>query len=138
VGKGEAGAAAPGLVAAEAGKKGDGWQRMKECAEQAERFAKHEGLAKDPAVPSWRDHYSPKHGRCYILVNHVNWAPGKLGDLPRHYDELWDAFEGRLLSICTDSTWATQSALYCSVQADDSPKNDCQACREFTKDRMDN
>lgn len=115
---------------------------MKECAEQTDRIAKRSGWVEgqrngDITILGWQNHYSPKFGRCYILVNYVNNRAQKAGDLPLLYDELFDAFEGRLLSICTDFK-SSKSAFWCDIQADDGPHHDCQACRQFAKDRIEN
>lgn len=127
---------------AEVETKGEDWQRTKECAEQADRIATRNGWVigqrtEDHTVMGWRNHYSPKYGRCYILVSYMNRAALKDRDRPLLFDELFDAFEGRLLSTCTDAT-NSGARLMCSIDPAESPDDDCRTCRKFTKDRMDN
>jgi hypothetical protein len=115
---------------------------MKECAEQSDRVAKRAGWVEgrrdgDLTIMGWQNHYNPKYERCYVLVSYLNHAAKTNRDLPLLYDELFDAFEGRLLSICTDAASAN-ARVFCSIQADDRPHLDCRACRQFAKDRMEN
>ena len=122
-------------------KSANDWQRMKQCAEQTDRVAKRAGWAEgqrngEVTTMGWQNHYSPKYERCYILVNYVNHRAEKNGDLPLLYDELFDAFEGGLLSVCTDAV-NSKASFFCSIQADESPHFDCRACRQFAKDRME-
>lgn len=129
-------AASPSTPGADAKKGEDSWQRMKDCAEQTDRVAKQFGWAGASGIMGWRNHYSSKYGRCYILVTYKNHEANKNPDLPPIYDELFDAFEHRTLSICTDAT-TPRANLFCSIQADPSTQFDCGTCRKFTKDRMD-
>ena len=122
--------------------KGEDYQRMKDCAEQTDRIAKRSGWVEgrrtgDTTIFGWTNHYSPKYGRCYILVNHLNHPTKDLKGFPLTYDELFDAFEGRLLSTCTDAK-TSEASWFCSIQDDDRLPGDCRACRQFAKDRMGN
>src|SRR5262249_13433567 len=120
---------------------GDRWQRMKECAQQTDRMTKQAGWVAGKregilTILGWQNHYSEKYERCYVQVNYANHAAEQNRDLAPVYDELFDAFEGKLLAICTDAKTA-QSPVFCSIQDDDSPRFDCGACRRFVKDRME-
>jgi hypothetical protein len=67
----------------------------------------------------------------------VNAEAKKNRDLPEITDALFDAFEGRLLAMCTDLPTAKAKS-FCTVQGDDGPKFDCTACRQYVNDRMQN
>jgi len=65
----------------------DDWQRMKECAEQADREAKRSGWIEgkrdgDASIVGWQNHYSPKYERCYVSVSYINHEARKDRDLP--------------------------------------------------------
>jgi hypothetical protein len=118
---------------------------MKECAEQADRAAKQAGWIEGKRVGNgegevtiigWQDHYSPKYERCYVHVTYINHSAATKPALPLLFDELYDAFERRQLSMCADVT-AKQTTVFCTVQGTDGAKFDCHACREFVNDRMD-
>jgi hypothetical protein len=112
----------------------DTWQKMKECAEQADRLTKLPGY-KDLA---WQNHYSPKYGRCYAkaireMTNSEN--------VKVQFVELVDAFEAKTLAMCSPDYLPKDKQSWCNVQDD---TNDilnwvgCDACREYIKDRMNN
>jgi hypothetical protein len=49
----------------------------------------------------WTNHYSPKYDRCYVLVSYLHkGGKAKPPGEPITYNELWDAFERKLLSTC--------------------------------------
>ena len=134
--------APPVSVQATTNKQPDNWQRMKECAEQTERDAKRGGWVEgqrngNVTTTGWRNHYSPKYGRCYVVVSYMNHAAETNHALPLSYYELYDAFEARLLSTCIDAA-TFETNMFCSTQTDHGPSFDCRACRTFTNDRMDN
>jgi hypothetical protein len=116
---------------------------MKDCAEQTDRFAKRAGWIEghregDVTVLGWRNHYSPKYEKCYVLVSYENHAATKDGSIPLLYDELYDAFEGRLASMCADARNQSPTA-FCTIQeADDTQPGNCHACQLFSKDHMSN
>ena len=114
---------------------------MRECAAQTDLVAKRSGWVEghrtgDTTIAGWQSHYSPKYQHCYVQVTYINHPAENNRDLPPLYDELWDAFEGKSLAICTDATNASASR-FCTLQ--DGPSHfDCKACREFVEDRMKN
>jgi hypothetical protein len=67
----------------------------------------------------------------------LTWANPKAeenSDLPSTYYEMWDAFEEKLLAICTDES-TKGAGFFCTVQDEEHFKN-CGHCRAFIKDRM--
>ena len=89
---------------------------MKECAAQADRVASRAGLDSDKMVLGRQNHYSPGYGRCFLQITYQN-REANSSDRPAIYYELWDAFEERLLSICTDWLFAG-SGPFCYIQDD--------------------
>ena len=85
----------------------------------------------------WQNHYSPKYGRCYVQVSYINRRAKTDRELPLFYDELMDAFEARLLAVCTDASNAG-AFMFCRVEGDENRRSDCRACRQFIRDHMDN
>src|ERR1035441_7761963 len=78
--------ASPGAAKSEARKEVDGYQRMKECAEQADKVVKRRGWVEgqrtgDISIIDWQNHYSPKYGRCFIQANYKNHLTQKDRDM---------------------------------------------------------
>ncbi len=127
-------------------RKGNNWQRMKECAEQTEKMAIRAGWKDgqrtgDFTNLGWDNHYSPKYERCYIRVTYMRDAVlEEVRDLlPLFYDELYDAFEGKLIATCTDTPAPKgEASLFCRIEHDESTWGKCQRVRQFIKDRMTN
>ena len=118
----------------------DNWERMKDCAQQSGKMLRlghlepETRVSNDISVTGNQNHYSLKFGRCYVQVfylHHVSKADIEKGIPPISY-ELYDAFEGKLLSSCTDMLRFEESA-FCDVEDNSTT---CSACREFVKDRM--
>jgi len=80
-------------------RKGNDWKRMKECAEQADRFIKQPDPLRNQ-LGGWENHYSPKYNRCYVAITYLNAEAKKNPKLPLTFDVLYDAFEGRMLVFC--------------------------------------
>ena len=115
---------------------GDNWNRMNECAAQADKVASRARLDSDKAVLGRQNHYSPANGHCHIEISYLNSEARKNpGLLPETYYELWDAFEERLLSTCTDGPVSGKGA-FCNIQDRDQGFVDCEVCRSFVRDRM--
>ncbi len=126
----------PDLVVPHAVHQYDSWERMKECTEQVDRIAKEEGLVEGEGssiaiILSWQNHYSPKYERCYMQVTVLYTE--KNSKLSYVYNEVYDAFEKKRLSMCSDS----DKGYFCGIEDSGSP-SDCNACRKFVKDRMEN
>lgn len=129
-------AASAALAKPEEPAKTDDWQRMKECAQQAERMVKRfEWVEGKDGLTGWENHYSPKFGRCFVAASFTNDAAKKDRELPVLYDQLFDAFEGRLLAICTDAI-VPKANFFCTVQDEAGPKFDCGGCRQYVQARM--
>ena len=108
---------------------------MGECAAQADRVMKEENMeagqhpSPQTRVMGWRNHYSPKYGRCFVLVT-LQQDSG-----PPYYDELYDVFERRLMAMCTT---AEQVSPFCSIQEGSDPAaGTCTVCKAFLDDHMD-
>jgi len=120
---------------------------MKDCAEQAERFAKQLKAMEREQEQAWRsqttrfidwdNHYSPKYSRCYFRAAYLNQSKSK--NVPWATNIMFDAFEGRVLSSCTKATDAGYARGFCSV--DDQAvrsEGDCAACQRYIDEHMDN
>jgi hypothetical protein len=124
-------------------RKTDDWQRIKECAQQAERFVKDwekvpkgmEEQAKSVQLLGWQNHYSPKYGRCYIQLS-IHTDSKMASNVPEIHEEMFDAFEGRSLASCT-SPLMKNAHLMCFV-SDRNIGGDCNACRQYIDDHMNN
>jgi hypothetical protein len=113
---------------------------MKECAERADRVAKQEGWVEgqrtgEVTTEAWQNHYSAKYGKCYIQAFYMNHAAETNANLPYFYYELYDAFEKKSLSTCSDES---RSNAFCNIENPAGPHFDCSGCRKFVKDRMEN
>ena len=117
-----------------------GWDRMRQCAEQADRLAVQQGWGRELAgedvrATGWSNHYSVKFEKCFVRVDFINRGAGKVKTLPFFVYLLYDGFEGRGLASCTDVPTEDPSA-FCSVDGRDDLQNSCGACRNFVKERM--
>ncbi len=120
--------------------KQDNWQRMKDCAEQVARISKREGMRGGQKVGeltllSIENHYSPTYERCYARLNYFNHDTQAVKNgMPHSFYELWDAFEERLLSVCTD---LPSRVPYCTTTFQDEQRSmDCAVCQRFIRERM--
>ena len=91
-------------VAPEPQKQDDGWQRMKECAERADRMAKQKEWVEgkrigDTKIEGWQNHYSAKYGRCYVQVFYEDHAAENANIVYFEEYDLYDAFQGMPLSV---------------------------------------
>ena len=85
----------------------------------------------------WRNQYSPKYSKCYVIVNYMSHSTEHPDNQPPLYFELYDAFEARLLSVRTDAVNFSTST-FCSISTGHAQTWDCAECRQFANDRMDN
>jgi len=116
---------------------------MKDCAEQAERLLKqHKATQRDidptTSILDWDNHYSPKYRRCYLresMLSHRTGAEAR--DLPAFTSEVYDAFEGRLLAMCTGQTAVKTAKVFCRVLDEGSSDGDCIACQRYIDEHMD-
>jgi hypothetical protein len=116
------------------------WQRMKECAEQADRLARKFGWVEGKvdqlmgSITGIDNHYSARFERCYVEVWY--WTnPPKGPGIPLTYRVAFDAFEQRVVATCTEQGDKT---IYCSVSDRGvSAPGDCAACARFLAERLD-
>jgi hypothetical protein len=82
----------PDLVALQQEKKSkDNWQRMKECAAEAEKY--RDKTSKNILVLVLQNHYSPKYEKCYVLIHLITTEPVS------NSEQLIDPFEGGGLTM---------------------------------------
>lgn len=108
-------------------------ERAKDCTARADLIASREGLGNEKNVLGVQNHYSPAFSRCFLRINYLNDEARNSPILPLNYYELWDAYEDKLLSICTDGP-ASGHGVFCRIEAEGFVK--CDVCRSFVKDRM--
>lgn len=135
----------------------DAYQRIKDCAEQAERMVARKGWRKDQLAAEEEstfvgseNHYSSKYNRCYLRASFfTSQAP----DNPVTFYKFYDAFEGKLLAFCNDTPplpegAAKRAKFFCSIEEkvnSDTPfapgsehVGDCDFCRSYVADRWNN
>jgi hypothetical protein len=110
--------------------KPDTWQKSKECAGQAEKVINDW----DDASVSWRNHYSPKYNRCFILVSRQINVKDWIGTVIE--DTFYDAFERSTLATSIVSPVPPQVATLCST--DEDAKADCKTAADFITEHMKN
>ena len=108
---------------------------MVECAVQADRVTSRARPATDQKMLGLQNHYSPKYGRCFLQITYLNSGARNRPELPPLYYELWDAFEEKLLGICTDVPGYEEGA-FCNIQGGQGFVK-CDACRTFVRDQDD-
>ncbi len=126
-------------------KSNQNWQRMKECADQADRVTRRYGWVEGQAdsvsqhgVMGWENHYSAKYERCYLVANFMIQEADAKNQLPLLYLLMYDAFETRIVAQCSDMTTGNAAA-FCEVsQPGEQSSRDCPVCRRFFKERMEN
>ncbi len=131
--------------------KQDNWQRMKECADQVTRISKRAGMrtgqGEEIGVLGIENHYSQKYERCYVRVSYVDHDWKKADKVtPLMFYDLWDAFEEKLLSVCTDFKVEPieipghgRTFNFCTITIQgEQQSTDCTVCQRFVRDRMTN
>jgi hypothetical protein len=113
---------------------GDNYSRMKDCTARVDQLAERHGWATDRSLLARESHYNAQRQRCYVKLTLANLAAKEKKELPGIYYELWDAFEEKLLALCTDES-TRRAGAFCTVQ-DKEHFRDCGYCRSFVKDRM--
>ena len=109
--------------------KPDNYERMKDCAAQADRMARESNWGNDKSILGWGNHYSPKYGRCYVQVSGMS----QTGDL--YDEELYDAFESKVLATYTIHG---ENKIFCKITDDDSSSGNCDDAKRFIDDHMKN
>jgi hypothetical protein len=123
------------------------WQRMKDCAEQADRAARRDKLYEGAPLfggyhsTGYTNHYSPKYERCYVAVGYFSRAAltqtvrdGKKKE-PMSLDHLYDAYEGKMVAQCSSA----EEGAYTVCIIDGQPStSDCALCNAFISDHMNN
>jgi hypothetical protein len=138
-------ATAPPKPLASPAPKTDNWQRIKECATQAEKVVQESHIDRDNEagavvagqhVPltNWENHYSPTYGRCYLAI-HTNRSllDGAGKTFPKVEWHLLDPFERSTVA------WAfwdgpTDPSM-CSIEG---KVTDCEKVRGFISEHLKN
>jgi len=119
----------------------DIWQRRKDCADQAGKFAAdYESKARANEIQAranspnsswndfWTDHYSRKYNGCFVKFFSVEMDGNRI---VRSHDILVDAFERSTLALSTSAP----SAHICDIGGN---HGDCAKVDSFIKDHMNN
>jgi hypothetical protein len=106
--------------------KPDTWQKMKDCATQAEKVGPGEAGANKG---SYNNHYSPKYDRCFVRITWIIRGPGE--QVSGEGIRLFDAFEHSTVAI----SYVTSPASKISCFVDDRSV-DCSEARDFISDHM--
>jgi hypothetical protein len=112
----------------------DNWQKMKDCAEQADKVASDYQRRKMPmgAIPgsNWANHYNAKENRCYMELWYITIG-NKRGS--REFVEvsvhsLEDAFDRKAVA-----QWADNG--FCEINGEHA---DCEKAVQFIVEHMKN
>ncbi len=136
---------------------GDNWEKMKDCAAQAEKAIAEINRRRVSAglhgVGDWIDRYSPKYNRCFLKIQSLfeSTAPPIKG-APFYYTSLIDAFEQAPVAGSTSGLESPQEA--CRNEADqkecerraeyawncniEGEKSDCSKATQFIDKHMKN
>lgn len=120
----------PAFCQAPSKKSPDTWQKTKECADQAAKVI----ADWDDASVFWRNHYSPKYNRCFLLVSRQINVKDWIGTV--FQNTLYDAFERSTLATSIAPPVPPEMASTCSM--DDDAKADCKTSAVFIADHMKN
>jgi hypothetical protein len=119
----------------------DSWARSRECAEQADRMIKRNGLnegqrSNSQLVTEWSNHYSPKFHRCFVLVSFLNEDTKSNRELPLITRSLFDAFENREIASYTDSRTSLAPGACSILENGAKSLFNCAAAERFIMERM--
>ena len=118
---------APSIFSASAARAEDNWQKMKDCAAQAEKLQKKHESAVGQLMES-SSHYSPKYNRCYLQEEYQIGVLTNIG--------LWDAFEDALLAA-SNHVQGTKDV--CTIYVGSAPAiAPCDMIRDFIDGHMTN
>jgi hypothetical protein len=103
------------------------WERMKECAAQAEKIMARPDMRGQDLIQA---HYSPKYGRCFLLTSYR-----KDGSIDQ---ELIDAFELRVLAddLTMFRNGDRQQVCTIAVPGDDDEIRPCEEVRAYIQEHM--
>jgi hypothetical protein len=107
----------------------DNWQKMKDCAVQAEKVGPGEA---DVNKGSYSNHYSPKYNRCYLRIS---WLIKQGDEVSGQGLRLVDAFEHNTIALYQISVGPSESKPVCFV---DVGQVDCSAAKDFISEHMRN
>jgi len=115
----------------------DTWNHTVQCATRADQWAAAVGLVEgkrqgDVETLGRENHYSPQYERCYVRVSYVRKGGKAAPGVPPNYDELWDAFERKLLATCAFAQ--SEDSGFCRIEGEN--VSNCVACQGFISDRM--
>jgi len=109
------------------------WERMRQCAEQADRLAAH--LKWQGKDVGWGSHYNSKQQRCFVEYTSFN------AEKMTVFEELYDGFEGTPLADSQIESLGMKRTL-CNVTAhpwtEPLSAVDCSDYVKLLQDRMEN
>jgi hypothetical protein len=111
------------------------WQRMKDCAAQAEKIGPGEAEANKG---TYTNHYSRKYGRCFLKIS---WTTEKDGGVLTRGYRLIDAFEHTNIAVYQASLPESESKTVCYIDSPSGLVIDIVACsvaRDFIVEHMRN
>ncbi len=111
-------------------RKPNDWQKMKDCAIQAEKVGPNEAEANKGG---FTNHYSPKYDRCYIRISWITLSADQ--SVSGQGLRLLDAFEHDSVAVFIETFSPPQAKAFCMV--DDNPA-DCSKAKGFIAEHMQN
>jgi hypothetical protein len=103
------------------------WQRMKDCAAQAEKIGPSEA---EPNKGSYSNHYNPKLGRCFVKIT---WLTRQGSEISGLGVRLVDAFEHDTVALFQVTFPESESKSPCSIGT---TQAGCASVKDFIADRM--
>jgi hypothetical protein len=117
----------------------ENWERMRQCAEQADRLAIRLkwGSDKSTGDVGWANHYNAKLQRCFVDLTIADLKKKQ----PTVFEELYDGFEGVPLGNRLVESLGSKD-LFCNVTAhpwtEPLSRVDCDEYKKFLQDRLEN
>jgi hypothetical protein len=109
------------------------WERMRQCADQADRLATRLKWRSDKSS-GWGSHYNPERQRCFVVE--TTFDPAKM----TVFEEIYDGFEGVNLGDRLIESLGTKD-LICNITAhpwtEPLGRIDCGDYRRFLLDRLE-
>jgi hypothetical protein len=134
------------MLLAQSGKKEDApkraedtWERQKECLKFAEAHVQRAWTEQSRASAgfSWKAHYSPKYGHCYVRVIMANLTPEKNKDAAASgYIFLYDALENSTMAFGVHQEDADRLRMSCVIEERNNVS--CNEVYPFIAEHMNN
>lgn len=119
------------------------WDRVQQCAAQAEVLRKHPEWTDDNIIGvkviAWENHYNRAKEQCFVKVTLMNTSNTKGADrFPLTTYTISDGFENRLLLSCSDTATGNGFGMCSIAGATDETVTECNVCQKLAAELMTN